>query len=92
MSPPPEELGSCLSQIGGPKYVPVPAPSVRLGPRPLGSPVECPKVEADTAPVVASYQWHLTQPDDLITGSSSAQHVFGIQPRSVAQWLNDVGF
>jgi uncharacterized protein YbjT (DUF2867 family) len=48
--------------------------------------------EAGIAPVVESYHWRLTQADELISEDDSAQRRLGIEPRSVAQWLNDVGF
>lgn len=43
------------------------------------------------APVVASYRWRATQPGDVIAREDSAQERLGLQPRSVAQWLRDVG-
>lgn len=41
-------------------------------------------------PVVESYRWRQTQPDDLIAEQTSAQHRLGITPRTVAQWLKDI--
>lgn len=43
------------------------------------------------APVVASYEWRLTQPRELIAEETSAQMRLGLAPRSVARWLHDVG-
>lgn len=46
--------------------------------------------EAGSAPVVASYQDRLAQPDELVRADVSAQSRLGLQPRSVEQWLRDV--
>lgn len=43
------------------------------------------------APVVDSYRWRAGQADELIDEATSAQRVLGIQPRTVAQWLGDLG-
>lgn len=42
-------------------------------------------------PVVAMYTHRLTQPSDVIDESTSAQARLGIAPRSVSQWLADMG-
>lgn len=44
-----------------------------------------------TAPVVAGYRWRLTQADDVIDEARSAQKLLSLEPRSVSQWLRDVG-
>lgn len=43
------------------------------------------------APVVATYQMHATQPHAQISAERSAQQLLGLSPRSVEQWLNDMG-
>lgn len=47
--------------------------------------------EAGAAPVVGGYQWRLTQQDELVNPDSSAQTLLGMAPRSVEQWLRDLG-
>lgn len=59
-------------------------------PEAFGASVE-PLFGADgIAPVVEAYRWRQTQLDELIDGSTSAQHQLGLAPRTVAQWLKDV--
>jgi hypothetical protein len=45
--------------------------------------------EAGAAPVVDSYRWRATQPNELIDESTSAQKPLGITPRAVAEWLRE---
>ncbi|MCI2957032.1 NmrA family NAD(P)-binding protein [Agromyces atrinae] len=42
------------------------------------------------APVVDSYRWRATQPNELIDEARSAQTLLQITPRTVEQWLQDV--
>ncbi|MBD8207816.1 MULTISPECIES: SDR family oxidoreductase [unclassified Microbacterium] len=44
-----------------------------------------------TDAVVASYHWRATQADETIESDSSAQRRLGVRPRSVEQWLRDLG-
>ncbi|MFB2585880.1 SDR family oxidoreductase [Herbiconiux liukaitaii] len=46
--------------------------------------------EAGAAPVVDSYRWRATQPNEVIEESTSAQTQLGLAPRTVAAWLEDV--
>ncbi|PPF64160.1 hydroxylase [Clavibacter michiganensis] len=46
--------------------------------------------EASATPVVDSYRWRATQPDELISSETSAQSLLNLQPRSVAAWLKDI--
>jgi len=41
--------------------------------------------------VVDSYRWRATQPHELVDEETSAQRRLGITPRTVAQWLGDIG-
>lgn len=43
------------------------------------------------APVVDSYKWRATQPDEVIDEATSAQQRLGISPRSVTDWLGQMG-
>ena len=43
------------------------------------------------APVIASYEHRWTQQSELIDEARSAQRLLGIRPRSVEQWLHDLG-
>lgn len=47
--------------------------------------------EAGAAPVVGGYTWRLTQQDELVNEDTSAQTLLGMAPRSVEQWLRDLG-
>lgn len=47
--------------------------------------------EAAAAPVVDSYRWRATQPSELIEESTSAQARLEIVPRTVTEWLRDLG-
>lgn len=42
------------------------------------------------APVVDSYRWRATQPNELIDENTSAQRVLDMHPRTVEQWLHAV--
>ncbi|PPG28622.1 hydroxylase [Pseudoclavibacter sp. RFBG4] len=42
-------------------------------------------------PVVDSYKWRATQPDEAIGEATSAQRRLGISPRSVTEWLGQMG-
>ena len=46
--------------------------------------------EASATPVVDSYRWRATQPEELISSETSAQSLLNLQPRSVASWLKDI--
>ncbi|MEV4777184.1 SDR family oxidoreductase [Microbacterium sp. LWH12-1.2] len=46
--------------------------------------------EAGATPVVDSYRWRATQPDEVINNEASAQSRLALHPRSVADWLNDI--
>ncbi|WP_341976008.1 NAD(P)H-binding protein [Microbacterium sp. LWO13-1.2] len=46
--------------------------------------------EAGAAPVVDSYRWRATQPDEVISNESSSQSRLEMEPRSVADWLKDI--
>jgi len=41
--------------------------------------------------VVDSYRWRATQPHELVDEETSAQRRLGMTPRTVAQWLGDIG-
>ncbi|OOB92276.1 SDR family oxidoreductase [Rathayibacter sp. VKM Ac-2630] len=41
-------------------------------------------------PVVDSYRWRATRPDELIDDDRSAQRLLGLQPRSIEQWLREL--
>ncbi|MBF4551538.1 SDR family oxidoreductase [Pseudoclavibacter sp. VKM Ac-2888] len=43
------------------------------------------------APVVDSYKWRATQPHEVIDEATSAQRRLGITPRSVTEWLGQLG-
>ena len=43
------------------------------------------------APVVESYKWRATQPHEVIDEATSAQRRLGITPRSVTEWLGQLG-
>lgn len=43
------------------------------------------------APVVASYEQRLQQPGEVIPEERSAQTLLGLHPRSVEQWLRELG-
>jgi len=47
--------------------------------------------EDASAPVVASYEYRLGQPDEEIDQARSAQALLGVQPRSVVEWLRAMG-
>ncbi|PPF87530.1 hydroxylase [Pseudoclavibacter sp. RFBJ3] len=42
-------------------------------------------------PVVESYKWRASQPDEIIDEATSAQRRLGIMPRSVTEWLAQMG-
>ncbi|WP_285362906.1 NAD(P)H-binding protein [Microbacterium sp. LMC-P-041] len=46
--------------------------------------------EAGATPVVDSYRWRATQPDEVIDNENSAQSRLAMRPRSVAEWLKDM--
>ncbi|PPF41031.1 SDR family oxidoreductase [Rathayibacter sp. AY1A3] len=46
--------------------------------------------EQGMTPVIDSYRWRATQPDELIEEARSAQTLLGLPPRSVEQWLQDL--
>ena len=46
---------------------------------------------AGVEPVIASYHARWSMPDESIEESRSAQRLLGVAPRSVEQWLRDVG-
>lgn len=46
---------------------------------------------AGVEPVVASYHARWSMPDERIDESRSAQKLLGVTPRSVEQWLHDMG-
>lgn len=41
--------------------------------------------------VVDSYRWRATQADEVLAEETSAQRRLGLTPRTVAQWLGDIG-
>lgn len=47
--------------------------------------------EAGATPVVDSYRWRATQPSELIDPETSAQTRLGMTPRTVVEWLRDLG-
>jgi uncharacterized protein YbjT (DUF2867 family) len=47
--------------------------------------------EAGAAPVVDSYRWRGAQPSELIEDFNSAQTRLGMTPRTVTEWLRDLG-
>ncbi|AXK44849.1 NmrA family NAD(P)-binding protein [Brachybacterium saurashtrense] len=47
--------------------------------------------EGAAAPVVASYEHRRKQPGEVIPEERSAQTLLGLAPRSVEQWLRDLG-
>lgn len=47
--------------------------------------------EAAAAPVVDSYRWRGTQPNELIESETSAQSRLGLTPRTITEWLRDLG-
>lgn len=46
---------------------------------------------AGAEPVVASYHARWSMPDERIDESRSAQKLLGVAPRSIEQWLRDIG-
>lgn len=46
---------------------------------------------AAAQPVIDSYTWRATQGDDVVPRRTSAQQLLGLTPRSVEDWLRDVG-
>lgn len=47
--------------------------------------------EAGARPVIDSYVWRATQSGEVIDTATSAQTVLGLTPRTVGQWLRDLG-
>lgn len=47
--------------------------------------------EGAAGPVIESYRHRAAQPDEVISHDRSAQKLLGINPRSVQQWLSDLG-
>ncbi|PPF31179.1 SDR family oxidoreductase [Rathayibacter sp. AY1A3] len=46
--------------------------------------------EQGMTPVIDSYRWRATQPDELIEEARSAQVLLDLSPRTVEQWLRDL--
>jgi hypothetical protein len=47
--------------------------------------------ERGARPVVDSYKWRQGQPHEVIPENRSAQRRLGLTPRTVEQWLADIG-
>lgn len=47
--------------------------------------------EAAARPVIDSYAWRRTQPDEVIDAATSTQTLLGLTPRTVQEWLRDLG-
>lgn len=47
--------------------------------------------EVAARPVIDSYVWRASQPDETIPEDTSAQRILGIHPRRVDEWLGELG-
>lgn len=86
----PPLLGADLAE-GFAQYLGKPVAFESLDPEAFGELI-IPQFGADAArPVVDSYHARMNQADEVIDEARSAQTLLGMKPRSVEQWLRDLG-